>query len=35
LTRKGTAYCWGYGAFGQIGDGTTGDSPIPTLVSGF
>lgn len=26
------AYCWGKNSFGQVGDGTTTDRPVPTLV---
>jgi alpha-tubulin suppressor-like RCC1 family protein len=26
--------CWGYGSYGQLGDGSTADSPIPVSVSG-
>lgn len=27
------AYCWGDGQYGQLGNGTTGDRDVPTLVS--
>ena len=34
LTSTGTAYCWGNGPFGQLGDGTTANHNVPTAVSG-
>lgn len=33
-TSTGAAYCWGYNAFGELGDGTTTDRLVPTAVSG-
>jgi len=32
LRLNGRAYCWGWNVFGQLGDGTTTDSPVPVLV---
>jgi alpha-tubulin suppressor-like RCC1 family protein len=32
LTGEGKAYCWGYNRYGQLGDGSTQDSPVPRLV---
>jgi alpha-tubulin suppressor-like RCC1 family protein len=32
-TESGLAYCWGKNTFGQVGDGTTTDRLVPTLVN--
>lgn len=34
LTSSGSVYCWGFNAYGQIGDGTTIDRETVTAVSG-
>jgi hypothetical protein len=34
VTTSGSAYCWGLNAYGQLGDGTTANKLVPTLVSG-
>ena len=34
VTTAGTAYCWGSGSEGQLGNGSTADKLVPTLVSG-
>ncbi|MCI0434054.1 MAG: PKD domain-containing protein [Gemmatimonadetes bacterium] len=33
ITTAGRAYCWGWNAAGQIGDGTNTDRPTPTAVA--
>lgn len=34
LTRDGTAYCWGFNQYGQIGDGSTENRDGPRQVQG-
>ena len=34
VTTAGQAYCWGFNAFGQLGNGSTTDSSAPVPVSG-
>lgn len=34
VTTGGDAYCWGHNSHGEIGDGTTTERDVPTLVSG-
>lgn len=34
LTASGEAYCWGYGALGQLGDGRRSNSGVPVRVAG-
>jgi hypothetical protein len=35
VLNGGTIDCWGNNAHGQLGNGTTTDSPVPVPVSGF
>ena len=32
VTVEGAAYCWGYGAFGMLGNGSEDVPPVPTPV---
>jgi alpha-tubulin suppressor-like RCC1 family protein len=34
LALGGAAYCWGYGAYGQLGNGAYGNSALPVAVAG-
>ena len=34
VKADGTVWCWGDNGYGQLGDGTTADSPVPVQVSG-
>jgi alpha-tubulin suppressor-like RCC1 family protein len=34
VTTAGSLLCWGYNAYGQLGDGTSTSRPTPTAVSG-
>lgn len=34
LTPSGAAYCWGHGAFGQLGNGSGDEVSTPTAVAG-
>lgn len=34
IASGGDAYCWGYGAYGSLGTGSSGDDSVPTLVQG-
>ena len=33
VLSDGTARCWGYNAYQQLGDGTRADSGVPVLVT--
>jgi alpha-tubulin suppressor-like RCC1 family protein len=33
ITKTEEAYCWGTGSAGQLGNGRTGDSPLPVEVA--
>lgn len=34
ITAAGDVYAWGYGRFGQVGNGTRADAPTPVFVTG-
>jgi alpha-tubulin suppressor-like RCC1 family protein len=34
LLGDGTARCWGFNQYGQLGNGTMANSPVPVNVSG-
>ena len=34
ITTAGAAYCWGFGRFGQLGNGDTGIQTVPAPVAG-
>lgn len=34
LTESGQAYCWGHNVWGELGDGSTTNRDMPTLVTG-
>jgi len=34
ITTAGAAYCWGFGRFGQLGNGDTGTQTVPAPVAG-
>jgi alpha-tubulin suppressor-like RCC1 family protein len=34
ITISGTGYCWGSNESGEVGDGTTNQRTVPTLISG-
>jgi alpha-tubulin suppressor-like RCC1 family protein len=34
ITKEGDVHCWGYNATGQLGNGTTTEKYVPTLVAG-
>jgi len=34
MTTAGTAYCWGFNLYGQLGNGANADANVPVAVSG-
>ena len=34
VSVSGLAYCWGWGSYAQVGDGSRTDSPVPMAVTG-
>lgn len=34
VTPSGAAQCWGYNGYGELGNGSLADSPVPTAVTG-